>query len=129
MSFNPEKCEVIRITNKRRIMDGSYTIHGHTLQFTDQAKYLGVTIDTKLSWGHHTNAKTKKVNNTVAFLRPKKKIMFVSCNPTDPVWNPPTQNFLLTQGEKKRGKRVFDSCELISNQIDNFKTSVKSKAK
>ena len=69
MSFNPEKCEVIRITNKRRIIDGSYTIHGHTLQFTDQAKYLGVTIDTKLSWGHHTNAMTKKANNTVAFLR------------------------------------------------------------
>ena len=52
----------------------------------------------------------------------KKKIMFVSCNPTDPVWNPATQNFLLTQGEKKRGKRIFDVCELISNQIDNFKT-------
>ena len=34
--------------------------------------------------------------------------MFVSCNPTDPVWNPPTQNFLLTQGEKKRGKRIFE---------------------
>ena len=69
MSFNPEKCEVVRITNKRRIINGSYTIHGHTLQFTDQAKYLGVTIDTKLSWGHHTNAMTKKANNTVAFLR------------------------------------------------------------
>ena len=52
--------------------------------------------------------------------------MFVSCYPTDPVWNPPTQNFLLTQasqGEKKRGKRIFDSCELISNQNDNFNLS------
>ena len=28
------------------------------------------------------------------FDKAKKKIMFVSCNPTDPVWNPPTQNFL-----------------------------------
>ena len=52
----------------------------------------------------------------------KKNIMFVSCYSTDPVWNPPTQNFLLTQGEKKRGKRIFDSCELIQNQIDNFRT-------
>ena len=59
----------VRITNKRRIIDGSYTIHGHTLQFTDQAKYLRVTIDTKLSLGHHTNAMTKKANNTVAFPR------------------------------------------------------------
>ena len=42
---------------------------GTHFQFTDQAKYLGVTIDTKLSWGHHTNAMTKKANNTIAFLR------------------------------------------------------------
>ena len=39
------------------------------LAFTDQAKYLGVTIDTKHSWGHHTNTIIKKANNTVAFLR------------------------------------------------------------
>ena len=69
MSFNSEKCEVIRITNKRRIIDGSYNIHGHTLQLTDPAKNLGDTIDTKLSRGHHTNAMAKKANSTVAFLR------------------------------------------------------------
>ena len=50
----------------------------------------------------------------------QKKIMFASCYPTDPVWNPPTQNFLLTQGEKKRGIRIIDSCEFISNKIDNL---------
>ena len=59
-SFYPEKCEVFRITNKRRIIDGSYSIQGHILQFTDQAKHLGVTIDTKLSWGHGTNSMTEK---------------------------------------------------------------------
>ena len=69
MNFNPEKCEVISITNKRKIIEGSYSIHGHTLQFTDTTKYLGVTIDTNLSWGHHRNIMTKKANNTTAFLR------------------------------------------------------------
>ena len=44
----------------------------------------------------------------ISVIRQKKKIMFVSCYPIDPVWNPPTQNFLLTQGEKKRGKYIFD---------------------
>ena len=56
MLFNPDKCEHIRITNKRNIFKTSYNIHGHTslrchtLKETSQAKYLGVTIDNKLSW-------------------------------------------------------------------------------
>ena len=69
MSFNPDKCEVIRITNKRRIINCQYSIHGHTLQETNKAKYLGVTIDNKLSWGPHINIMTKKANNTTAFLK------------------------------------------------------------
>ena len=68
MSFNPDKCEVIRITNKRRIINSQYTIHGQQLQETNQAKYLGVTIDNKLTWGPHINAMTKKAKNTTAFL-------------------------------------------------------------
>lgn len=68
MSFNPEKCEVIRITNKRRIIEANYSIHGQTLQFTTKAKYLGVTIDNKLNWGPHINNITRKANNTTAFL-------------------------------------------------------------
>lgn len=60
MSFNPEKCEVIRITNKRRIIEANYSIHGQTLQLTTKAKYLGVTIDNKLNWGPHINNITRK---------------------------------------------------------------------
>lgn len=61
VSFNPERCEVIRITNKRRIIEANYSIHGRTLQITTKIKYLGVTINNKLSWGPH-------INNTIAFL-------------------------------------------------------------
>ena len=69
MHFNPDKCEVIRITNKRKIVNANYTIHGQELGFTEKAKYLGVTIDTKLSWNHHINSVKTKANNTLAFLR------------------------------------------------------------
>ena len=69
MSFNPEKCEVIRITNKRKIIRADYSIHGHVLGTTDQAKYLGVTIDSKITWGPHISNITRKANNTLAFLR------------------------------------------------------------
>ena len=57
------------VTNKRNIIQTSYNIHGHTLKETTQAKYLGVTIDNKLSWNSHVNQVTKRANQTTAFLR------------------------------------------------------------
>ena len=48
MMLNPDNCEHIRIANKRKIIQISYNI-GKTLKETTQAKYLGVTIDNKLS--------------------------------------------------------------------------------
>ena len=69
MSFNPHKCEVIRITNKKKIRDAKYTIHGQVLHETNRAKYLGVTINNTLSWNSHIDIMIKKANNTTAFLR------------------------------------------------------------
>ena len=45
MTFNPDKCMHIRITNKRKDTQTSYNIYGQTLKETAQAKYLGATID------------------------------------------------------------------------------------
>jgi hypothetical protein len=69
MSFNPDKCQVISITNKKMIIDAKYTIHGQVLHETNRAKYIGVTIDNTLSWNSHIDIMTKKANNTTAFLR------------------------------------------------------------
>ena len=69
MEFNPDKCEVIRITNKRKVVDSEHTIHDQILRRTDKAKYLGVTTDNTLSWNHHINTITKKANNATAFVR------------------------------------------------------------
>ena len=41
MEFNADKCEVLRISNKRTIHEASYTIHGFNLTLTKKAKYLG----------------------------------------------------------------------------------------
>ena len=70
MSFNPDKCEVLHITNKRnKIIENNY-IHGQQLQIVDNAKYLGLTISPKnLSWNNHVNNITKKANCTLAFLQ------------------------------------------------------------
>ena len=38
MSFNPNKCEVIRITNKRKQLTSDYYIHGKKLLTVSSAK-------------------------------------------------------------------------------------------
>ena len=69
MSFNPDKCEVLRITNKCNKIMANYYIHDQQLQIVDNAKYLGLTISKNLSWNNHVNNITKKANSTLAFLR------------------------------------------------------------
>jgi hypothetical protein len=71
MSFNPDKCEVLRIINKRNKIMANYYIHGQQLQIVDNAKYICLTISKNLSWNNHVNNITKKANSTLAFLRRK----------------------------------------------------------
>ena len=69
-SFNPDKCEVLRVTNKRKhILHTQYKIHDRILNIVDRTKYLGVTIQSKLNWKPHINNITKKANNIIAFLQ------------------------------------------------------------
>ncbi len=69
MSFNPSKCEVIRISRKRNPIKATYHIHGHDLATVKTGKYLGVSISDNLTWNAHIDDKTKKANNTLGFLR------------------------------------------------------------
>ena len=105
MRFNPDKCEVIRITNKRKIIQSEYKIHSQSLKLIDKAKYLGVTIDSKLSWNAHVEAFSKKANNTLSFLRrnlpacPKdvkatcyKTLVRPQLEYASTVWDPHTKN-------------------------------------
>ena len=68
MEFHPQKCQVIHATNKRKIIDLPYNIHGHNLEAVDSAKYLGLDIHRTLSWNQHINNTVKKANNTRAFI-------------------------------------------------------------
>ena len=62
MAFKPDKCEVIRIANKKTPTLFNYTLHGASLKKTDSAKYLGVSITRDLSWAKHINQITTKTN-------------------------------------------------------------------
>ena len=69
MEFHPDKCQVLRITNKKKQIVQNYVIHGKILQETKQAKYLGVIIDDKLQWSEQNKYVCKKANNILAFLK------------------------------------------------------------
>ena len=53
MHFNPDKCELIRITNKRKTINATYLIHNVQLKQKKRAKYLGLTFSNMLSWTWH----------------------------------------------------------------------------
>ena len=74
MQFHPEKCQVLRITNKRKPIIFNYTLHDHILATVTQAKYLGVTITNDLNWKQHVENITKSANKALGFLRRNLRI-------------------------------------------------------
>ena len=69
MSFNPTKCNTLRITKKKRPIQQRYSMLGHTLQEVDTASYLGVELSSTLSWDNHVNKITAKANRTLGFVK------------------------------------------------------------
>ena len=71
MQFHPEKCQVLRVSKKTRAntISHTYTLHGHSLEVVDHAKYLGVTISGNLRWDRHITNITKKANSSLAVLK------------------------------------------------------------
>ena len=49
MSFNINKCEVLQVSLKN-IIEHSYMLYDHSLRNVNEAKYLGVIIDSKLNF-------------------------------------------------------------------------------
>ena len=52
MKFHPQKCSVLRITRNTSMKIFNYQLHSHTLKSETDTKYLGVTINNKLSWNN-----------------------------------------------------------------------------
>ena len=69
MSFNPKKCQILRIARKKTPVIFNYVIGNHTLDSPDAAKYLGVHLSQDLSWNNHINYIAKKASSTSAFLQ------------------------------------------------------------
>ena len=68
MEFHPLKCQVLRLTNKLNPIINPYNIHDVTLKVYDSVKYLGVTIDSKLTWKDQVSNVYNKANFMMSFL-------------------------------------------------------------
>jgi len=68
MSFNPSKCQLLRITKRRSPIQYDYTLHGHVLEQVSTEKYLGLNLHEQLSWNFHTDVTAKKANKTRSFI-------------------------------------------------------------
>ena len=45
--FHPDKCKMLRTTNKQKTLNHKYHIYSHKLESVSKAKYLGVTLPIK----------------------------------------------------------------------------------
>ncbi len=69
MEFHPTKCQLVHITHRKKPFASTYSIHNIELTTCDSAKYLGVSIQSKLSWNGHINSTAKKSDGTQAFIQ------------------------------------------------------------
>ena len=70
LSFNASKTEIILFTRKRKFhVPQAINMLGQEVPYVSHAKYLGVWLDSKLSWTFHLN---KKIKSTKALLNQSK---------------------------------------------------------
>ena len=69
LRFNPAKTEVILCTNKHLVEPPFHLKMGDVpLRYTQQARYLGVTLDHKLSWKPHVMSKIMAAKQKISQL-------------------------------------------------------------
>ena len=72
MEFHPDKCKLVRITNKLKPIEASYYMHNRKLDIVETGKYLGFLLNKKLSWKAPVDTICKKATQTRALLQELK---------------------------------------------------------
>jgi hypothetical protein len=66
LTVNPDKTRLVVFTRKRKL-PGFFQpcLFGRTVQRSMLVKYLGVILDSRLTWREHVDAKVKKAQNSL----------------------------------------------------------------
>ncbi|XP_022808744.1 uncharacterized protein LOC111345728 [Stylophora pistillata] len=69
MEFSTSKCKVLQMSKKRNPTEHTYYLSGNTLEPASQAKDLGVTVHTDLSWKTHIELVCTKANKLLGLVK------------------------------------------------------------
>ena len=69
MQFNPTKCVILTITHNTNPNLTHYTFYGQTLTHVQETKYLGLRLDSKLTFNKHIECICKRANSALAFIK------------------------------------------------------------
>jgi len=69
MSFNPSKCNIMRISRKRKNLEKAYYLKNEKLESVESATYLGVNITSNLTWHNQIAKAIAKGNRALGFIR------------------------------------------------------------
>ncbi|XP_044585975.1 uncharacterized protein LOC123266012 [Cotesia glomerata] len=64
LRVNPNKTEMVLFTKRRKLKITAPSIFGMELKFSKEVRYLGVTLDSKLTWRSHIEKQTQKATAT-----------------------------------------------------------------
>ena len=69
LTLNQSKCKAMRITNKLKKIGYTYSLNGAPLEWVDTFRYLGVRINSKLTWTDHVSEAKTKATRVLNLLR------------------------------------------------------------
>ena len=105
MEFNTSKCHLLTITQKSKPSQFTYTISNQPISQINSNPYLGIIIDSKLSWTKHVRTTASKSAQTLGLLKrmlhpAKPKVKEAAYNMSirpklgyvATAWNPHAQN-------------------------------------
>lgn len=138
MSLNTSKCKIMSVSRKTSISTFSYKIKNSEVSRTTSYKYLGVIIDSKLSWSSHITSICSKASKTLGYLRRNlhystssvRKIAYLTfvrpqLEYASPVWSP-YQHYLIQMIEaiQNRAARFITQNYQCHSSVSQIKREI-----